>query len=167
MKIIFVRHGEAIGDKLTRFGKKQARNVVRDLFYENISKIYSSPLQRAVQTASIIAKKLNIKDVTTDKRISEREQKSETMSKEEIIEFDNNYLKSTFSRKDPEGCKEYLKRIHSFLNDVKKHSKKDSCILIVGHSSMTYAMGAYFIGLKKDKVAWIRIGNCNKICFEC
>jgi len=32
---------------------------------------------------------------------------------------------------------------------------------------MTYAMGAYFIGLKKDKVAWTRIGNCNKICFEC
>ena len=167
MKIIFVRHGEAKNDKLTHWGKKQARNIVRELFYENISKIYSSPLERAIQTASIIAKKLDIKNIIIDKRISEREQKNETMSKEEIIEFDNNYLNSTFSRKDPEGCKEYLKRIHSFLNDVKKQNKKDSCVLVVGHSSMTYAMGAYFIGLKKDKVAWIRIGNCNKICFEC
>ena len=168
MKIIFVRHGEAKNDKLTMFGKKQAKMIVRELCYENISKIYSSPLERAKRTALIIGEKINIKNIITDERIREREKKTDDLSESEKREFDENYLNPKFSRKNPEGCHEYISRISSFLKDVIASNEKDSSILIVAHSSMIYAMAEFFIGKNKsEKINWMRIGNCSKLCFEC
>ena len=167
MKIIFVRHGHQENDILTHLGKRQAKEIVKDLDYENISKIYSSPFGRAKQTAGIIAKKLKIKNVIIDKRIAEREKKTENMTLKEIEEYDENYLNSKYSHKNPEGCKDYLARVFSFLNEITKTNDENSTILIVGHSSMSYALAAYFHGIPKDgKLIWIRIGNCNKICYE-
>ena len=167
MRIIFVRHGEQENDKLTRFGRKQAKLVVRELCYENISKIYSSPLGRTKETAQIIAKALKIKDIQFDNKLREREKKNGNMSKQDAEEFDINYLNPNFSRKDPEGCKEYLQRIFSFLKEIIKSNTNESTVLIVGHSSMAYALCEFVIGKQKSKqIAWLRIGNCSKICFE-
>lgn len=71
MKVYFLRHGEADWpewDKpdderpLTRKGKKEMRKVARFLADVDISPviILSSPLPRAVQTAEIAAKALNL-----------------------------------------------------------------------------------------------------------
>lgn len=166
MKIMLVRHGQGNEKGLTRLGKKQAKNVVSDLEYENITQIYSSPVPRALQTAQIIAKKLNL-PIVVDERLSERQKLSPNMTEEDQMLYNENYLNPDFSMKNPEGCKEYVKRIYSFLDEKIKNSTSEDNILIVGHSSMSYILASYFFGIKKNKpLVWTRLGNCSKLCFE-
>ena len=166
MKIMLVRHGQGDEKHLTRLGRNQAKNVVSDLEYEDITQIYSSPIPRAFQTAQIIAKKLHI-PVIVDDRLTEREKLSPDMTEEEQILYNENYLNPNFSMKNPEGCKEYIERIYSFLDEKIKKSNAEDNILIVGHSSMSYILASYFFGIKKNKpLVWTRLGNCSKLCFE-
>ncbi len=73
MKIYFARHGESqanllqvisnrqLNHELTQQGKEQARKLAERFEGERIAKVYSSPLLRAVQTASILAGALGVK----------------------------------------------------------------------------------------------------------
>ena len=72
MKLYFVRHGESEANilrvisnrgwvhPLTDKGRQQARDLADRLREAGIAKIYTSPLQRAVQTAEILAQALGI-----------------------------------------------------------------------------------------------------------
>ena len=82
--IYLIRHGQDVdnADKilngrrdgtLTPLGKRQAREVAKKLINEKIEAIYSSPLNRAYETALIIAKELGLKDVKIDVDLIERE----------------------------------------------------------------------------------------------
>ena len=169
MKICFVRHGDNINDKLTKLGKLQAKIVCNDLSYENICKIYVSPKQRTLDTAKIIAKHLKINDIEICDEITERQQLRDLNAEDpEIIKYNENYLTYTFSNIFPEGCKEFVDRIFKFLDRIiETHKGNNENILIVGHSSMAYVLNAYFTGLPKDnKLVWIRVGNCSKLCYE-
>ena len=168
MKLIFVRHGnDDSNGKLTRIGKKQALLVCLELDYENIDKIYCSPTTRTRETADIISKKLKINNICIDARITERDKLHTNLPQKEIDEFNKNYLNPKFSRTNPEGCKEYIDRITAFLDDIIKNNPQDSTVLIVGHSSMLYAINAYIYKTPKTKdIIWTRIGNCGKICYE-
>jgi broad specificity phosphatase PhoE len=72
MKITFVRHGESVANLLNKFsnrglrhglterGRTQATALARQLGNLPVSRILSSPLLRAVQTAEILARDLNV-----------------------------------------------------------------------------------------------------------
>lgn len=62
MRMIFVRHGEPDYEKdcLTETGRQQAIAVSKRLVDENISEIYSSPMGRALETASYTASLVNL-----------------------------------------------------------------------------------------------------------
>jgi broad specificity phosphatase PhoE len=72
MKLYFVRHGQSEANitrvisnrgwvhPLTELGRQQARDLAEKLGGAGIVKIYTSPLQRAVQTAEILAQGLGI-----------------------------------------------------------------------------------------------------------
>jgi broad specificity phosphatase PhoE len=72
MKLYFVRHGQSEANitrvisnrgwvhPLTELGRQQARDLADKLGGAGIVKIYTSPLQRAVQTAEILAQGLGI-----------------------------------------------------------------------------------------------------------
>ena len=169
MRICFIRHGDNINDKLTRLGRLQAKLICSDLHYENISKIYCSPKQRTIDTAKIIGRHLNIKDIEICDEITERQQLRNTNSENpDTIRYNENYLTYTYSSKDPEGCKEFCDRIFKFLDRViAEHLPNNENIVIVGHSSMAYVLNAYFTGIPKDnRLIWIRLGNCSKLCYE-
>ncbi|SHO42647.1 Phosphoglycerate mutase [Nitrosotalea sinensis] len=80
--ILFLRHGQAKnnverilagrskGFPLTDVGVQQAENIGNFLRPLNISKIYSSPIERAEQTAKIVANKVGL-DCTIDQRLTE------------------------------------------------------------------------------------------------
>ena len=81
MYIYFARHGQtfwnieermqgSINTKLTDEGKRQAFLLGRRLAKENISKIYSSPLDRAYYTAQIVGDLLNL-DITRYDKLKE------------------------------------------------------------------------------------------------
>ena len=166
MKLVFVRHGNDKKGKLTLLGKKQAKMVCHELVYEYIKKIYVSPMERTFKTAKIIQNKLGIKDIIIDGRLSEREPISLNLSRSIFDELNDNYLNPSHSNKSPEGCKEYVERIFSFLDEI-KNTNKDIAVLVVGHSSMLYVILAYIYGYNKgNQLNWARLGNCSKICFE-
>jgi uncharacterized phosphatase len=70
--IMFVRHGQSTANfnneiatdssPLTELGKYQARDAAKQLQEKQITKIVSSPLLRAQQTAKIIAQELGMKE---------------------------------------------------------------------------------------------------------
>lgn len=78
MKLYFVRHGESEANvlriisnrgwihPLTEKGRQQARDLAEKLRTAGIVKIYTSPLQRAVQTAEILAQALGVEFEITD-----------------------------------------------------------------------------------------------------
>ncbi|MDE1725211.1 MAG: histidine phosphatase family protein [Thaumarchaeota archaeon] len=80
--ILFLRHGQAKnnverilagrskGFPLTDVGVQQAENIGNFLRPFNISKIYSSPIERAEQTAKIVANKVGL-DCIIDQRLTE------------------------------------------------------------------------------------------------
>jgi probable phosphoglycerate mutase len=80
--ILFLRHGQAKnnverilagrskGFPLTDLGVQQAENIGEFLRPFNISKIYSSPIERAEQTTKIVANKVGL-NFTIDERLTE------------------------------------------------------------------------------------------------
>ena len=75
MKIILVRHGQTefnekevfrghVDIPLDELGRKQARAAAEGIHSFNIQRIYSSPLQRALETAQIIGKKTGLQPRT-------------------------------------------------------------------------------------------------------
>lgn len=78
MKLYFVRHGESEANTLrvisnrgwvhplTEKGRHQAHDLADRLCGAGIARIYTSPLQRAVQTAQILARTLEVEAEITD-----------------------------------------------------------------------------------------------------
>ena len=111
--IIFLRHGQAEnntkrmlsgrspGVPLTAKGLEQAQNTARFLNGHKIAHIYSSPIERAHETARIAAEHNNV-SLTVDERLTELDMGSFTGSKyDEIMEKHGNvFLK--FYQNDPE-----------------------------------------------------------------
>ena len=62
MRLIMVRHGEPDYEKdcLTETGRQQAKAAAERLMREGISAVYSSPMGRAMETATFTAKRLNL-----------------------------------------------------------------------------------------------------------
>jgi broad specificity phosphatase PhoE len=83
-RLLLVRHGEDADNShsiingrrdapLTDLGRSQAAAIADDLQSETIGCVYASPLQRAHQTASIIADRLGIKDLHIHPDLVERD----------------------------------------------------------------------------------------------
>ena len=83
-QLFLVRHGQDTDNathilngrrntELTDLGREQAYQVATKLKDKNISVIYSSPLKRTFETASIIAKELGINEVIKIDDLIERE----------------------------------------------------------------------------------------------
>ena len=79
--IIFLRHGQAEnntkkilagrtpGINLTETGREQAEQAGAMLKSLNVSSIYSSPIDRAMQTASIVGKHCDVEPISDDRLI--------------------------------------------------------------------------------------------------
>lgn len=78
MRIYFVRHGQSeanllrefsnrgLKHPLTELGRQQAHELAEALRGANVARIYTSPLQRALQTAQILSQELGVPYEETD-----------------------------------------------------------------------------------------------------
>ncbi len=166
MIIMFLRHAEAKGDKLTKFGKKQAKlNFLQKEDFE-FAKIYSSPTKRCCDTMKIFNKKRKL-PFEFDTRLSERETLGHEPQTKEEKAWHNAYMNPKFSSFEPEGCREFLERVFSFLRErIFEHYQKNENIAIVAHSGIFYAIMAYFNKEKKGDIGWYKLGNTSKVYFE-
>lgn len=108
-RVIFIRHGETDWNILGKYqgqtdilltekGREQGRLLAKHFPFDKLDAIYSSDLTRAVETASFVAEKFNLK-VTLDKAFREMNFGDwEGLTYEEIV------------LKYPEGMKHFLTR---------------------------------------------------------
>ncbi len=187
-KIYLVRHGETLANKkglifgqldldLNSTGVKQATKAAHELFIKAgvraglkpaptrcIDYILTSPLKRAKHTASIIAKKLRVKDIIIEKNLIEKSEGSwDGKSYWEIREKDpKNYSKwvqNPFKSKAPKGESIYdlNKRVKQFHQTIlKKYLGKN--IIIVSHSGPIRLFILNLLGANINKFWNLQIG---------
>lgn len=111
--------------------------------------IYSSPQERAIQTAKISA---NTNDIIIDERLDVYD----LGSADGMLMSD---IKMTGTVPDMgiydgvEKLEDYKTRIYSFINElVDKYGNSNSNLLIVGHKDSTGMLSAYFEGFKVETI---------------
>lgn len=111
--------------------------------------IYSSPQERAIQTAKISA---NTNDIIIDERLDVYD----LGSADGMLMSD---IKMAGTVPDMgiydgvEKLEDYKARIYSFINElVNKYGNSNSNLLIVGHKDSTGMLSAYFEGFKVETI---------------
>lgn len=154
-KIYVVRHGQSTWNEkriwaggnadipLTDLGRLQAKEACSTLRQHNFTHIYSSSLQRASETATIIAKELNINNWGTLGEFNERNYgKLGGLTSMQIEEQYPDFFKDWRAGKPgdpPEGedWQKFVDRVNKGLNYM---STIPGCCLVVGHMSVLRAI---------------------------
>ena len=176
--IIFLRHGQAEnntkrilagrteGVPLTKIGIEQAENIGKYLKPIDISAIYSSPIERADNTAKIVAESNSI-DYKLDERLTELDMgKFTRMPYDEIFAKHGNVFLKFYSN-DPiiskynvETFPHVQKRVMDMLDyTIKKHDQEN--VLLVTHMDPIKSVIAKVIDLKPLSLFELIIANCS------
>ena len=174
--IIFLRHGQAEnntkrilagrteGVPLTKIGIEQAENIGKYLKPIDISAIYSSPIERADNTAKIVAESNSI-DYKLDERLTELDMgKFTRMPYDEIFAKHGNVFLKFYSN-DPiiskynvETFPHVQKRVIDMLDyTIKKHDQEN--VLLVTHMDPIKSVIAKVIDLKPLSLFELIIAN--------
>lgn len=119
---------------LTKIGIQQAKITARYFQNKNIQKVYVSPLNRTLQTASIIAQELNLK-IAIDHRLRERMNWGDKEN-ESFEQFMHEWTKTDLDRKyqPTHGDSSYNagKRMESFIKEVSNIYDKNILVVTSG-----------------------------------
>ena len=165
MNLYIVRHGQTRlnaehrvqgrkGAPLNEVGIAQAKELNRKCKEEKIKfdYVYSSPQERAIQTAKIASGIENMEDIIVDDRLDVYD----LGTADGMLMKD---IKITGTVPDMsiydgvEKLEDYKKRIKSFLDEIiEKYKNKEGNVLIVGHKDSTGMISAYFEGFKVETI---------------
>jgi len=176
--IIFLRHGQAEnntkrilagrteGVPLTKIGIEQAEQIGKYLKPIDISAIYSSPIERANNTAKIVAESNSI-DYKLDERLTELDMgKFTRMPYDEIFAKHGNVFLKFYSN-DPiisehnvETFPHEQKRVMDMLDYIiKKHDQQN--VILVTHMDPIKSVIAKVMDLKPLSLFELIIANCS------
>ena len=176
--IIFLRHGQAEnntkrilagrteGVPLTKIGIEQAEQIGKYLKPIDISAIYSSPIERANNTAKIVAESNSI-DYKLDERLTELDMgKFTRMPYDEIFAKHGNVFLKFYSN-DPiiseynvETFPHVQKRVMDMLDYIiKKHDQQN--VILVTHMDPIKSVIAKVMDLKPLALFELIIANCS------
>lgn len=177
MRLIVVRHGETewnaqkrtqgtTDTKLTAHGEQQAKLLSHRILKMQVDKIVSSPLQRALETAKIIAQ-TNHQPITIDHDLIEiRFGEWEGLTFDEIGELYPHEF-SVWSKTphlsmipQAESVSEVIFRVDSFLARMQLNYK-DETVAAVTHSLPSKLIVARSIGLSIGNIHSLRIDNAS------
>ena len=176
--IIFLRHGQAEnntkkilagrtpGIPLTEKGVTQAESAGKLMKSLNISKIYSSPVERAKSTAEIVSKYCNAQ-VVVDERLTELDMGKFTMMPyEEIFAMHGNvFLKfydgnPAIKENNVETFAEVKERVGEIVNYViEKHHNEN--IVLVTHMDPIKAILSIVLNLRPENLFELIIANAS------
>lgn len=155
--IYVIRHGQTdlnkegklqgrLGFPLNENGLNQAKLLKEKLKDIKFDYVYSSPQERAIQTAEIATGMKAIADSRLDVfdlGEADRLKKSEVKMAGGIP--DTNVYKGV------EEIRSYMKRVINFMQELEERfGSKESNILLSGHKCTTGCIGAYFEGVPVD-----------------
>lgn len=166
MKVYIARHGETewnktkrvmgwLNSELTEKGKQHAINLVRLLKEKNITAIYSSDMQRAVDTAKPLATELGL-DIIPDSCLRECSYGilEGEIKEKSYPEIWNEREKDEYKYVLPGGESlelVYKNRVISFLERIIPKHAEDN-ILIVGHKGTNRLLIAYLLDKDPEEI---------------
>ena len=181
--IIFLRHGQAEnntkkilagrspGVNLTETGIQQAEETGKILESLNVSKIYSSPIDRALQTAEIVGKHCDL-DITSDQRLIELDMgKFTKMPYDEIFAKHGNVFLKFYEGNDEvseNGVETFAtvqKRVFDMVDFVVKNHKNENVVLVT-HMDPIKAMIGRVLNLKPEILFELIIANASLNIFK-
>ncbi|MEG1475231.1 MAG: histidine phosphatase family protein [Longicatena sp.] len=171
MSIYFVRHGQTDWNKegkmqgrgnvpLNETGRMQALETKKKLEHITIDKIYSSPLDRAFETAEIINQNWGLA-IQQEDRLIERSFGTYEGNTIDGVNFKKLWSYSNISPfKEGEDSISFYKRVESFLDEIIEDAQHTN-ILLVAHGGVSIPYRCYFEGYdhKKDLHDYL-LGNC-------
>jgi probable phosphoglycerate mutase len=181
--IILLRHGQAEnntkkilagrspGVNLTEVGIQQAEQAGKILKALNISTIYSSPIDRAIQTAEIITKQCDLEVILDDRLIELDMGKFTMMPYDEIFaKHGNVFLKfyegsEEVSENGVETFAQVQKRMFEMVNFV-LDNHKDENVVLVTHMDPIKAMIGKVLNLKPEILFELIIANASLNIFK-
>ena len=175
--IAFIRHGQSVSNvnkilsddinnyPLTDEGRKQALNTANELKKINPKKIYTSPVLRAYQTATIIGETLGIIPIV-DERLRERELGE--LNNTRIDQGDHWKLRVARKEMAIKGLEPWellKKRMVNFVNAIL--SQESSTVVAVTHHDPIKAFLSYILDLD-DISAWgLHFPNASITLVDC
>ena len=176
--IIFLRHAQAKnnvkrilagrkeGFPLTQTGLQQAEKIAKFLKPLEISAIYSSPIERALSTAKLAAKSLNL-DIKIDSRLTEIEMGmfSGMFYEDMFAKYGNVFLKfyqdnQIIEQNGVETFSNVKKRVLDIVNYCSKEHKGQN-VLLVTHMDPIKAMISTILHLKPESLYELIIRNAS------
>lgn len=180
MNLYLVRHGETDHNKQKRYqgmtdiklnehGKQQAKDTLKYFDFE-FDKIFSSPLQRAFETAKILSGIQN-SEIITDRRLQEIS--FGTYEGKEYRDVDDEFLRF-FDKPEEytavngaESFESLFKRVDDFLMEMMKNfGDTDMNILVTSHGAAIHAMILAVTNIELKDFWSIPIGNCSIVKLE-
>ncbi len=178
MRFFFIRHGETTANKnrifqgtsdypLTDEGKEEIRRIGKYIEHIKFSKLITTPLSRAKDSADIIMKILkNPPEVFIDSKLVEMnygewEGKFYDEIKEKYPDIAKVWYKNPFKAKIPkaEGFKSFKKRVLKALDYWKNSANSDENLLFVTHGGVIMMCIADFLKISDENIWKIRINN--------
>jgi broad specificity phosphatase PhoE len=141
--IYLVRHGDVHnpdqimyeripGFRLSELGRTQAHALGKFLSGKKIQALYASPLERTIETATIISSYHKSLSIIRDERLLEVSTVARGMSVRDLAQMRWDFYKPEFTQKGGETLLDIWKRMSLFLGEVvKKHAGQE--IVVVSH----------------------------------
>lgn len=176
-RVYLVRHGQAAGnvdhcflglrdDPLTEQGHAQAAAMAKHLHNKQVHAIYSSPLQRAAETARAIADYKDM-DFTTDARLKEQDfgawdgltLEAVKQTYPEDFKRRSQTIGSSFAPTDGESLAHVCERVGAFAEDLCERYQNGETIVIVGHACVFQAILCTWLGMELGPTWPFRLNN--------
>jgi broad specificity phosphatase PhoE len=129
--------------QLTAHGRAQARRLAEVLRGERIARVWTSPLARAVQTAEIVAGRLDV-DVVVRQGLRE-------------------YAASAYAGGDSESFEDVEARMRAVLQEVADQHRGEA-VLVMSHSGAILASVPALVG--QPVGPGVRLGSCGVVELE-
>lgn len=144
MQLILIRHGETqenvdgivqgwFDSFLNDKGKQQAQ-AAADNFHESINAIYSSDLQRCLQTAEFFKRKNPGIPFNKDERLRERNFGDAQNTHKDLHDWEVFWAsEDKVSIPNAETLNEFASRVNDFLQELKKKHHNNEKLLLITH----------------------------------
>lgn len=156
MKIFLFRHGEIEnpkqllpgrlpGFRLSQQGRENVIKTAATFKNEDIKMIYTSPLERTMETAEIIADAIGLdpEKIKKQNEIIEVESPKWQGRKSKEFKEESEYIKNPNVTSDMEGRKDSGKRVFNFLQEI---AKKNENAVVVSHGDPIMGAIGYITG---------------------
>ena len=176
-RILLVRHGQSTFNvegrlpsqipniPLTDEGRRQAHEAAVALAGLQISAIISSPLQRARETAEIIARGWGL-PVREESRLMDTEMGRWAGRKiSEVSKEDPEWLKFVEKPTEPpegvEGFNQVRERVVAVIEDLRADATVGDDVVVVAHADVIKLIIAQYTGVSVDAARFIVVGNAS------